>query len=173
MMRFLPSPLLLLALCLTPWFSAEAQFANRSLGLSAGYIDFQRSAGLEAGAFLGLEGSLYIENGFDLVSLSKISFPRDPVSGRRVVGLAPSIGIRYLILEETVRPYVGSDISYLLVFRPESLYQYVGIGPNAGLDVFVTDSVSLGARAQYNIYVMLNEPTQRSLTLSLGAAAYF
>ena len=152
---------------------AQAQFANRSLGVSAGYIDFDRSAGLDGGLFLGLEGSLYIENGFDLVSLSKISFPRDPITGRRVVGLAPSVGIRYLILEESIRPYVGTDLSYLFVFTDAVTMNFVGIGPNVGIDYFVTDTVSLGARAQYNIYVMLNEPTQNSLTLSLGVAAYF
>ncbi len=152
---------------------AQAQFANRSLGLSLGYMDFMNTADLEGGMFVGLDASLYIESGFDLVSLTKISFPRDPISRKRVVGLAPSIGIRYLFLEETFRPYAGSDISYLFVFREGSTGQYVGIGPNAGFDYFVADTVSLGLRAQYNFYIALNEETKNSLTVSAGAAAYF
>ena len=152
---------------------AHAQFANRSLGLSLGYMVFKSTAGLEGGVFLGLDASLYIESGFDMVSLTKITFPKDPVSGKRVVGVAPSIGFRYLFLEETFRPYAGSDLSFLFVFREESTGQYVGVGPNAGFDFFVADTVSLGLRAQYNFYIALNEETQNSLTVSAGAAAYF
>ncbi|MDY7225509.1 hypothetical protein [Hyalangium rubrum] len=152
---------------------AHAQFANRSLGLSLGYMDFNRTAGLEGGFFLGLDASLYIEGGFDLVSLTKITFPKDPATGKRVVGLAPSIGIRYLFLEESFRPFAGSDISYLFVLREGTTGQYVGIGPNVGFEYFVSDSVSLGLRGQYNIYIALNEDTQNSLTFGATAAAYF
>jgi outer membrane protein len=152
---------------------AHAQFANRSLGLSLGYMDFKRTAGLEGGFFVGFDGSYYIESGFDLVSLTKLSFPKDPGTGKRVVALAPSIGIRYLFMEESFRPYAGTDLSYLLVFREGATGQYVGLGPNLGFDFFVTDTVSLGLRGQYNFYIALNEKTQSSLTGSVGAAAYF
>ncbi|NOJ81565.1 outer membrane beta-barrel protein [Myxococcus xanthus] len=153
---------------------AQAQFANRSLGLSLGYMDFNRTNGLDDAFFVGVDASLYIENGFEVVSLSKIAFPRDTTdrNEKRVVGLAPSIGIRYLLMEESIRPYVGSDLSYLIVFKT-SVSNFVGIGPNVGIDFFVSDSVSVGARAQYNFYIALNEKTQRTLTLSAGAAAYF
>ncbi|WP_224249385.1 hypothetical protein [Hyalangium gracile] len=152
---------------------AHAQFANRSLGLSFGYMDFNRTGGLEGGFFVGFDASYYIESGFDLVSLTKLSFPRDPATGKRVVGLAPSVGIRYLFLEETFRPYAGTDLSYLFVFKSGSTGQYVGLGPNLGFDYFVTDTVSLGLRGQYIFYIALNEKTQSSLTFSAGAAAYF
>ncbi|WP_225413282.1 hypothetical protein [Stigmatella hybrida] len=152
---------------------AQAQFDNHSLGVSLGYMNFQKTAGLEGGVFLGLEGSYYIEGGFDFVSLTKLSFPKDPISNKRVVGVAPSAGIRYLFLEESIRPYAGADLSYLFVFRPETTGQYVGIGPNVGLDLFVTDSVSVGVRGQYIFYIALNEETQHSLAFSAGAAAYF
>jgi outer membrane protein len=153
---------------------AHAQFANRSLGLSLGYMDFNRTAGLAGTPFIGLEGSLYIENGFEVVSLSKLMFPVDTFATpeKRVIGLAPSLGIRYLLLEETIRPYVGSDISYLVVFK-ESTSNFVGLGPNAGVDFFLSDSVSLGVRVQYNFYLALNEDTQTSLTASAGLATYF
>ena len=153
--------------------SAHAQYANSSLGLSAGYMRFTEDAQLEPGLFLGLEASHYLDAGFELVSLSKIALPRDPVSGDRVVGIAPSTGLRYLFAEEGVRPYAGTDVSYLMVFRPSSTLQYVGIGPNVGVDLFLGSATSVGARAQYNFYVRLNDPLQTSLTFSLGAATYF
>lgn len=152
---------------------AHAQFANRSLGLSLGYMNFQRTAGLDSGAFIGIDASVYIENGFELVSLTKITFPLDPATDKRVIGLAPSVGMRYLFMEESIRPYLGADLSYLLVFKDASTPQYVGLGPNAGIDFFVSESISLGARAQYNFYIALNEETQTSLILSGGVAAYF
>lgn len=152
---------------------AQAQFSNRSLGLSLGYMDFKRTAGLEGGFFVGFDASYYIENGFDLVSLTKLAFPRDPGTGKRIVSLAPSVGIRYLFMEESFRPYAGTDISYLFVFRSGATGQYVGLGPNLGFDLFITDSLSLGLRGQYNFYIALNEKTQTSLTGSVGAAAYF
>ena len=162
-----------LAVALLGASPAHAQFANRSLGLSLGYMDFNRTGGLDGGFFLGFDASYYIESGFDLVSLTKLSFPRDPGTGKRVVGLAPSVGIRYLFLEESFRPYVGTDISYLFVFKSDATPQYVGLGPNLGFDYFITDTVSLGLRGQYNFYIALNEKTQSSLTFSVGAAAYF
>ena len=161
---------LLAALLAAP---AHAQFANNSLGLSAGYMRFTEQAQLEPGLFLGLEASHYLDAGFELVSLSKLTLPRDPVSGDRVVGVAPSVGLRYLFAEEGVRPYAGTDVSYLLVFGSLSTLHHVGFGPNVGLDFFMNDTVSVGARAQYNFYVRLNQPLQTSLTFSLGAATTF
>ncbi len=162
-----------LAVALLGASPAHAQFANRSLGLSLGYMDFNRTGGLEGGYFVGFDASYYIESGFDLVSLTKLSFPKDPATDKRVVGLAPSLGIRYLFMEESFRPYAGTDLSYLFVFKSDQTAQYVGLGPNVGFDYFVTDTVSLGVRGQYNFYIALNEKTQSSLTFSMGAAAYF
>jgi outer membrane protein len=152
---------------------AHAQFANRSLGLSAGYMNFNGTASLNSTVFIGFDASLYIESGFEVVSLTKLAFPEDPISGKRVVGLAPSLGIRYLILEESIRPYVGADLSYLHVFKDQGESNFVGIGPNAGIEFFVTDSVSLGARAQFNAYLSLSERVHTSLILSAGTSVYF
>jgi outer membrane protein len=152
---------------------AHAQFANRSLGLSAGYMNFNGTASLNSTVFLGFDATLYIESGFEVVSLTKIAFPQDPITGNRVVGLAPSLGIRYLFLEESIRPYVGADLSYLHVFKPQGDSNFVGVGPNAGLDFFVSDSISIGARAQYNADLSLSERVQTSLILSAGTAVYF
>ncbi len=172
-----PMRSLLLALGLSVAFfaatPAHAQFANRSLGLSAGYMSFNNTATLNDTVFLGFDASLYIEGGFEAVSLTKIAFPEDPISGKRVVGLAPSLGIRYLFLEESIRPYLGADLSYLHVFKPQGDSNFFGVGPNAGIEFFVSDSISLGARAQFNVYLSLSEQVQTSLILSGGTAVYF
>lgn len=152
---------------------AHAQFANRSLGLSLGYMNFNNTASLTSTVFVGFDATLYIESGFEVVSLTKIAFPEDPISGQRVVGLAPSLGVRYLFFEESIRPYVGADLSYLHVFKPQGDSNFFGIGPNAGIEFFVSDSISLGARAQFNAYLSLTERLQTSLILSGGAAVYF
>ena len=161
------------ALALLGAAPAHAQFANRSLGLSLGYLNFDRTAGLDSGAFVGLDASVYIENGFEVVSLTKIAFPLDPATDKRVIGLAPSVGMRYLFLEESIRPHVGADLSHLIVFKEPTTPQYVGVDPNAGIDFFVSESISVGARAQYNFYIALNEETQNSLIFSGGVAAWF
>ncbi|HEX5748406.1 MAG TPA: outer membrane beta-barrel protein [Archangium sp.] len=152
---------------------AHAQFANRSLGLSLGYMNFNNTASLNSTAFIGFDATLYIESGFEAVSLTKISFPEDPITGKRVVGLAPSLGIRYLFFEESIRPYVGADLSYLHVFKEQGESNFFGVGPNVGIEFFVSDSISLGARGQFNAYLSLSERVQTSLILSASASVYF
>lgn len=147
---------------------AQAQFDDRGIGLSVGYMNVG-SSGI---GFLGFDASLYIESGFEVVSLTKLLFQRESLSGTRVVGLAPSLGVRYLFMEDTVRPYVGADLSYLHVFQPQAP-SFFGLGPNAGLEFFVSDSVSLGARAQFNVYLSLEESVRTSLIASAGSSVYF
>ena len=171
MRSFLSTLGLLAALLLaTP---SHAQFANHSLGLELGYLNFNNTESLGSTFFLGLDASLYIENGFEVVSLTKLMFPQDPIAGTRVLGLAPSLGVRYLFLEEAFRPYVGADLSYLHLFRDAGDSNFVGLGPNVGLEYFVSDSISIGARAQFNFYFSLNEATQTTLMLSACASVYF
>jgi outer membrane protein len=158
---------------------AHAQYESNSLGLSLGYMDFNRTSGLEGGFFVGFDASLYIGSGLEIdhavevVSLTKLTFPKDPSTGKRVIGLAPSLGLRYVIPMDSFRPFAGTDISYLLVFRESSTGQYVGLGPNVGFEYMFGDSVSMGLRGQYNFYIALNEKTQTSLTFGATAAAYF
>jgi outer membrane protein len=172
-MRLSSSSLALLAVALFVATPSHAQFANRSIGLSAGYMLFNNTASLSDTVFIGFDASLYIEGGFEVVSLTKLSFPYDTISEQRVVGLAPSLGVRYLFLEEGFRPYVGADLSYLHVFKPSGESNFFGLGPNVGFEAFVSDSVSLGLRAQFNAYLSLSERVQTSLIFSGGASVYF
>lgn len=158
---------------------AHAQFANRSLGLSAGYISLaQTDVGIDQGIPISLDASLYIENGFDFVVTFPLMILRDTADpafpgGRQVIGVAPSSGIRYLFSEESVRPYLEADISYLHVFRETGTSDFVGIGPAAGIDIFTGDTVSIGARVMYTAYLSLNAPVQSSFGGLVGLKTYF
>jgi outer membrane protein len=152
---------------------AHAQFANRSLGLFGGYMDLDGAGALDVGIPIGFRGTLYIESGFDAVAHFGVMIARDEVLRRYVVGITPALGIRYLFSEESLRPYLGVDLSYLAVFRELGSVHHVGLGPNVGLDVFLGDSVSLGVRGVFNVFIALNQPTQLSGGAHLVAATYF
>jgi len=156
---------------------ARAQFANRSLGFQVGYLSLNGVAGneLDYGVPIGLTGSLYIENGFDLVAHVGIMVAHDTVTNSNVVALdGPAVGVRYLFMEESVRPFAGMDLSYLQLFGTSSQANtsYAGLGPNVGLEVFLSDSVSISAKARFNVYVSLNE-VWTSFGANLGVSAYF
>ncbi len=154
--------------------TASAQFANHSLGLSVGYLDINGPPGIDNGVPVGLEGSLYIESGFDAVARSYFMILNDTLANRQVVGFSLSTGVRYLILEESFRPYVGADISYLHVFGASAgSADFVGLGPSAGLDLFLSESLSIGPRAAVSFYLALNQPVRTSAGIQLVAAAYF
>lgn len=165
--------LLAVATLCTLWApEAHAQFANRSIGLSAGYLSLTPDAGIDQGIPISFDASLYIEGGFDFVASVPLMILREP-GGRQVIGMAPSTGIRYLFSEETVRPYIEADLSYLHVFRPEGTTNFVGLGPSAGIDVFVGSSVSVGVRGVYTFYLALNTPVTSSFGALAGVKTYF
>lgn len=157
---------------------ASAQFANKSIGLGVGYMSLNFDEGAIRGAVpLGLDGSLYIENGFDLVAhaYAMLLSGVDPTTGttRQFVGVFGSAGVRYLFSEESLRPYVGADLGYFQTFGTATAINRVGLGPNVGLDYFVGDTVSIGARGQFTLYVMLNQPAATSLGLHGNISAWF
>lgn len=153
--------------------AAHAQFANRSIGLSLGYLDLNNAESVENGIPLGLNASLYIENGFDLTLNFQVMLLREKISERQVIGIAPATGIRYLFSEENVRPYLGADLSFLYIFGIATTQGFVGLGPNAGIDIFLSDNVSIGAKGIFNVYVSLNAPVQTSLGATANIATYF
>jgi len=174
-MRMSRTPLFALLAALFWAAPASAQFSNRSLGLTVGYMDIDDADRLDNGIPIGLMGSLYIENGFEAVAHFDVMILREQIASgnKQVVGIAPSIGIRYLFSEEQIRPYAGLDLSFLLTFRDAGVKSYFGLGPNLGIDFFVSSSVSLGVRAQYNLYLTLNSPIQNSIAGQVVAATYF
>ncbi|HZH02323.1 MAG TPA: hypothetical protein VEY30_00985, partial [Myxococcaceae bacterium] len=111
----------------------------------------------------------------DAVAHFQFMILNDQLAGgrRQVVGVAPSVGLRYLFSEEGLRPYAGLDLSFLLTFREVGIRSYFGLGPNIGLDYFLSDTFSIGVRGQYNLYVALNTPLQTAIGAQLVLATYF
>ena len=157
---------------------AWAQFANRSIGFSAGYQKLNEEARLEWGIPAGILYTAYLDAGFEATGHFHVMFVRDSALSQTVVAVAPQLGIRYLFAQEFLRPYVALDISYLHLFYDQTASQsatvsYVGLGPNLGVDVFVNDTWSVGIRAQYNLYLALNRTPQSSIGATLEVATYY
>lgn len=143
---------------------ANAQFQNRSLSAHIGYLDLDQVAGVvDWGIPLGLYYTSYIESGFEwtfgvhgmLLSVTA----GDEVIGH-VFGGGGGSGLRYLFLEETLRPYLGVELTYLGIafgnLGVDLNPHWVGLGPNAGVDYFLTDTFSLGLKVQFNVYAALS-----------------
>jgi outer membrane protein len=150
---------------------AHAQFANRSIRFSLGYLDVKDDPSVSHGFPLGLGYTGYIEAGWELTF--DVQGMLLTYNDRQFIGMAGGPGLRYLFMEETLRPYAGMDISYLHLFHPNGTSSFVGLGPKAGVEYFVTDSLSLGVKGQVNLYWMLNQPLQISVGLHAVAAAWF
>lgn len=170
MRSFLIAAGLLAVLCSAP---AHAQFANRSIGVSTGYMKLNDAAGLDWGIPLGGFFSFYLENGFEFITGGHVMLLEEAVSRKYVIGVTPTVGIRYLFAQERFRPYVGLDIAYLHIFDTVVTQDYAGLGPNLGVDLFFSDTWSVGLRGQVNVYLRLNEPTQTSLDATVVLATYY
>lgn len=156
--------------------TAQAQFANRSLGVSVGYfrISDSNDKGFDWAVPLSLEASLYIESGFDVVLRVPLMLVTERITGKQTFATGGQLGIRYLFSEESLRPYFGIDIAYLHVFREQGLtMDYVGLGPHLGVDYFVSESVSIGARGYVDAFWMLNQNVWFAFGGQAVAATYF
>jgi outer membrane protein len=156
---------------------ARAQFANKSLGLQTGFMSLSGATGeeLDYGIPVGLCGSIYIENGFDVVAHIGIMVVHDKVLNQNVLALdGPALGVRYLFMEESIRPFAGMDISFLNIFGNANQQNtaFAGLGPNAGVEFFVSDSISIGLIARFNLYISLNEVWE-SFGANAQVATYF
>ncbi len=161
------------------WASpAAAQYGNSGLALTTGYFQVseqQETVAVDSGIPIGLEGSRYLENGFETYLRLQGMLLKERITQQYVVGLAPAIGIRYLFNEQGIRPYAGFDLSYLHIFGGDTglVLDRVGPGVNLGIEFAVSDQLSLGVRAQSALYVMLNKSPFFSLGASAVAATYF
>ena len=108
---------------------AQAQFANRSLGGGLGFVKLLGggSLGVDFAAPLNLEGSLYIENGFDvfvqipLMLVSVAQGAATPSGAGLVFGTGGHLGVRYLFSEETIRPYVGLELAGFVLLTASAI----------------------------------------------------
>ncbi len=163
---------------------AHAQFANRSLGGGLGFVKLfggatgEGSTGVEFAVPLTLEGTLYIENGFDIfahVPLMLVSVTLGAATASKaglVFGTGGHLGVRYLFSEETIRPYVGVEIAGFALLTTTTVV-FVGPGVVAGIDFFLADTVSVGARGFFDLFIELNVPVRPAFGGGASVAVYF
>jgi hypothetical protein len=156
-----------------------AQFSNHSLGVSG---NATTSAEKEPLYSLSLEGSWYVENGFDLyvhvpIGLTTTLIGPSPSGsfgyGQNLV-TGGHVGVRYLFLEEHFRPFIGAHLASIVIVKPgQDAHPFGGAGVLAGAEYFVTDTVAIGARAHYDVLLDFLRPTVRvrhnfGASLSIG-----
>ena len=155
---------------------ANAQYANHSFGVGAQATTSINNAPLWA---VTLEGSMYIESGFDVFLRVPLLITNTPtgaatLSGSgQVFGTGGSLGVRYLFLEEHIRPYVGIQLSGLVLFTQPLVDYYFGPGATVGTDFFVTDFLSIGVRGSYDMFIELNKPLRHNLGAGLAVTTVF
>ena len=159
---------------------AHAQFANHSLGLSIGYYKlFQDN--LNWALPISLDGSIYVEGGFEATASFDFMILTVPTAAgtQQIIGLQPTVGFRYLFLEETIRPYIGLDLIYLHIFGTTgtttnlTAQDYVGLSPKVGIDFFTSDTFSLGLQSRAAILYFPNRPATFEFGITAKASVYF
>ena len=155
----------------------HAQYAPRSLGAGP-----QVSVALGSRSVMGglsLEFSQYLESGFEFfarvpVLIAEVPVGADTPSGAgRVFATGGSLGVRYLFTEGLVRPWVGLQLSgVVLVTKPEVTWS-LGAGTTLGFDWILNESWSIGARGIYDVFIDLNRPWRHQLGGSLIASVLF
>ncbi|MDX2015006.1 MAG: hypothetical protein SFW67_32730 [Myxococcaceae bacterium] len=163
--------------------SGAASFANRGVGLGLGAVSvFGQDPSVPDAVFpLWLEYASYVDGGFEVfgrvpIALASVRVGADTPDGRGLVltsGL--QLGVRYLLLEEGVRPFAFLHVGGLIVARQAALGDNLLVGPGAGagLEVFVVSSLSLQARVFADWYVTLNAPQRFSVGGTVTVSTYF
>jgi outer membrane protein len=162
--------------CLLFGGTASAQFNNTALGVGP---LFSSVVGQGPQYGLHFEYARYLESSFELfarapVLLVEVPVGADTPTGQgRVFGTGLSLGARYLFHEDTLRPWVGLQLSSSVLITTPQVSWYLGGGPSAGLDWVVSDSILLGARGTYDVFVELNRPWRHQLGVTLLFAVTF
>ena len=172
----LRAPYFAALLCLAP-FVAHAQYAPHSLGVGPQVTSLIGTSSPLWG--LSLEFSNYLESGFEFFGRVPLLIAQTPVGADtadgagRVFATGASLGVRYLFIEGSVRPWVGLQVGGLvLATRPEVRW-FLGAGATVGLDWVLTESWSVGARGLYDVYVDLNRPWRHQLGGTLNVSVLF
>lgn len=152
--------------------AARAQFANRSIGFSTGYMQLNDNVLTRAFPF-GLMGTYYLEDGLELTARVHGLIITLALDGTQSFAASGGLGVRYLFLQEQFRPYVGVELSYFQAFFQSGGLNYVGASPAAGFDVMFGPQLSFGPRAQVNVYWMLNKSINAAFEVTGELAAYF
>ncbi len=173
--------------------NASASFANRNLGLGVsgfGIVGAMTNGiAIDWGIPITLEGGFYIESGFEvflriplLFAQQKFGVTADGGPGI-VLASGGQFGVKYMFLEESIRPYVTLHVAGLYFIRDAAAVMatsgqtlnnfFIGPGTSVGVDFFVGESISLGARAYVDMYVTLNVPPNFAIGAGIAATTYF
>lgn len=168
-------------LAAVPAQAGTGSFANRSLGLSVGGFKFLgEESGVDWGLPISLEGGYYLGDGFDLylrvplmLLYQKVGVTAGGGPGL-IFATGGQFGVRYLFLEEDIRPYVNLHMAGLYFFRDQALGNfYFGVGAGAGVDYFVGESVSIGARGYFDMFINLNQAPRFAVGGQACVTTYF
>jgi outer membrane protein len=152
---------------------ASAQFANRSLGFTAGYMSLTEPT-LDRGFPLGVLATFYMDDGWELTFRAHGLIVTLLTSGTQTFAFDGGAGIRKLFLQESFRPYVAGELSYLQVFMPGGgIINYAAVAPAVGFDYMLGSEISVGPRGQLNVYWMLNRSLAFAWAVTLEVAAYY
>ncbi len=100
---------------------AHAQYSNHGLGLGPHVTVVLGSRSLLWG--VTLEFSNYLESGFEVfgrvpLSITDVQLGADTSDGvGKVFSVGATVGVRYLFIETSVRPWVGLQLSTLVLAR--------------------------------------------------------
>ena len=171
---------LALAAGVTGASTARAQFANHSIGLTAGYLDYSFAGtptGLQGGVDLGLDYSLFFEGGFDLYARSLFGIYVDGATKNVSVPIGGGLGVRYLILQEYFQPYVGVafNFAYFTFDTPDFGSFLFGFAPYIGAQYYINQSFSIGMNIEYqlNFAPVANFPLYQGLAFMARVATHF
>jgi outer membrane protein len=160
--------------------SASASFSNHSIGLSvSGFKLLGATAPANWGVPIALEGGLYLENGFEAFihvqgMILQVKNGAETANGMgSIFGFGGHLGVRYLFLEESIRPYVSLQVAVLGMATTPAVQGFVGPGVSAGVDFFVNESISVGARATVDLFWWLNLNPSFGVGGGLYATTYF
>jgi len=126
-----------------------------------------------------LEASRYIESGFEVYLRIPFMITRTPTGADTssgsgdVFGIGGNLGVRYLFLEETIRPWVGVHLATTVLFTQPNATPSAGIGTTVGIDFFLNDFLSIGARGSYDLFYELNKDARHNFSAGLSLATIF
>ncbi|MBK7858897.1 MAG: hypothetical protein IPJ65_09820 [Archangiaceae bacterium] len=135
---------------------------------------------LTTGFSAQLDFGWYLDNGFEVGARAMATVFLTTQSYRQRLGGGGSLYARYLFLQEQLRPWVGLELAVLYVDRPSDStgsqqQAFAGPGASVGLEYFVTNEISLGARTMGILYfgVNNNAPLRPSYGGTVSMQVYF
>ena len=162
------------ALLLAGPAQATASFANRELGFGLGGQTLVPQGGATPSLVLPftVEAGLYLEGGFALFLHVPLSLALQPLAPNTFFATGGQFGFRYLFLEESVRPYLMFELAGLYLARPQAPNFFAGPGAGVGVDLFVSESIAVGARVTADLLITVDAQSTLGLRLSLGGGLY-